>query len=40
MNDFAFLATMLACLALTFGLMRMCATLMPEGTPSHSGSDA
>ncbi len=38
MNDLIFLAIMLACLGLTFGLVRMCAGLMPKETPSQTGS--
>lgn len=38
MNDLVFLAILLACLALTFGLVGMCAGLMPPETSSQSGS--
>jgi hypothetical protein len=32
MNDLLFLAILAGCLALTFGLVRMCAALMPHET--------
>jgi hypothetical protein len=38
MNDFICLAGLAACLALTFGFIRMCAALMPPETTSKSGS--
>jgi hypothetical protein len=38
MYDFIFLATLLAFLALTFGLVRMCAGLMPQDSTSQTGS--
>jgi len=37
MNDLIFLAILLACLAVTFGFIRMCAGLMPKET-SQPGS--
>jgi hypothetical protein len=38
MNDLLFLAVLLACLALTFGLVRLCAGLMTHETSSQIGS--
>ena len=38
MDDVIFIAIMLACLALTFGLVQMCEALMPSDTGSQTGS--
>jgi hypothetical protein len=40
MNDLYYLVILLACLASTLGLIRMCAWLMPRerGTSSQTGS--
>ncbi len=38
MNDMLYLAIMLVCIALTFGLVRVCSALMPAETPSKTGS--
>lgn len=38
MNDIFFVALMLVCLALTFGLVRVCSGLMPRETPPKAGS--
>jgi hypothetical protein len=38
MNDLIFLTILLACLALTFGLVRVCSSLMPREPSSRAGS--
>lgn len=38
MDDFVFLSILAICLALTFGLIRMCAGLMPRDTSTQTGS--
>ncbi len=38
MNDLLFLTILLASLALTFGLVRMCSGLMPREPSAKSGS--
>lgn len=38
MNDLIFLTILLACMALTFGLVRMCSSLMPRESSSQIGS--
>lgn len=38
MDDLIFITIMLACLAVTFGLVRMCEALMPGDTRSQAGS--
>jgi hypothetical protein len=38
MDDIIFIAIMLACVAVTFGLVRMCAALMPSDSTSRTGS--
>ena len=38
MTDLLFIAIFLTCVALTLGLVRMCAALMPRATPSQTGS--
>ncbi len=38
MDDLIYVAIVLSCLALTFGLVRMCAALMPREMPPQPGS--
>lgn len=38
MNDLLFLTILLACVALTFGFIRVCSSLMPREPSSKTGS--
>lgn len=39
MHDAMFLILLLACLVLTFGLVRLCSALMPHDSSSPTGSN-
>lgn len=39
MDDLIFLLILVACLALTFGLVKACSALMPHDSSPHTGSN-